>query len=119
MLWEKLWNLLTISNEEELKLFTDNEKLLKRYQKQLFDLSHNKDFKEMLMNEIIEENALFDQTYGVGYRDGIEKGIQKGIEQNKIEIILEMKKDNVSLELISKYVNLSINEIKEIIANNN
>ena len=48
---------------------------------------------------------------------GMAKGIQQGIQENKKEIILNMHNDNMSIEVISKYTNLSVEEVKEIINN--
>ena len=44
-------------------------------------------------------------------------GVEKGIKQNQEEMILNMNNDNLSLDLISKYANLSIDEVKSIINN--
>ena len=127
--WDKLWKLLTIDNEDDLKKFIANEKLLKQYQKQLFNLSKDKDYKEIVMNETIEQNALYEQTYGVGYRRGIEEGIQEGICQgieqgieqgiasNKKEMVINMYKEEISLETISKCTNLNLEEVNKIIEN--
>ena len=45
------------------------------------------------------------------------EGIQQGIETNKIEMIINMYKDNLPIESISKYANLSSDEVIEIINN--
>ena len=42
-------------------------------------------------------------------------GIEQGIEQKEREVVLNMYKDSVSIEVIGKYTNLSIEEVKEII----
>ena len=86
--WNRLYKLLTIENEEELQSFIEKEKLLKQYQKKLMEISYDDDYKESVMNETIEQNAMFEQTYGVGYRRGVEEGIEQGIEQG----ILSTKK---------------------------
>lgn len=44
-----------------------------------------------------------------------EEGIQEGIEQNLKDMILSMKKNNASLEFISKVTNKTIEEIEEIL----
>ena len=50
-----------------------------------------------------------------GKEEGLKQGIEKGIEKNKKEIILNMYNEMVDLKLISKYTNISIDEIKKII----
>ena len=42
----------------------------------------------------------------------------EGIAQTKKEMILNMHKDNLALDLIAKYANLTIEEVKEIIEDN-
>ena len=113
--WDRLYKLLTIDNEEELQSFIDKEKLLKQYQKNLIELSYDDDYKENVMNDTIEQNAMFEQTYGVGYRRGVEEGIEQGILGTKKELIINMYNDNMSLDLISKYTNLSIDEVNSVI----
>lgn len=43
------------------------------------------------------------------------EGLEQGIEQNKKEMILSMFKDNVPLDKISKYANISVEEVEKII----
>ena len=69
-----------------------------------------------------KEWALRDQ----GYRDGLSQGKAEGREEGKaegisegknernIEIARNMLKDNISVESISKYTDLSINEINSL-----
>lgn len=47
--------------------------------------------------------------------EGLEQGREEGIEQNKKEMILSMLKDNVPLDKISKYANISVEEVEKII----
>jgi len=65
------------------------------------------------MDERIEENVLKQTAYFVG----LDRGIDQGILEKQKEIVTNMYKDNCSLELISKYTNLTIQEIKKIIDN--
>ena len=51
------------------------------------------------------------------YNDGIEDGTRQGIEQNKKEMILDMKKGGLTLEMISKISKLPINKVESIIKN--
>ena len=43
---------------------------------------------------------------------------QKGLEQRTKEIVINMYNDNLPIEKISKYINLSIAEVNNIIDNN-
>ena len=101
--------MLTIEDDTELEDFTKQEKLLKQYRKQLNLFSKDEEYKMILMDETIEKNALFDQTYGVGYRKGVQEGI--------INMILNMHKNKIPIETISECANLSISEVQTIIDN--
>ena len=64
-----------------------------------------------------EELLAKDQEhyYQKGIEEGIQKGIEEGILQNKIEMVLNMNKDGLPVEIISKYVSLTISEVEKII----
>lgn len=49
-----------------------------------------------------------------GMEIGFQQGIEKGIEKTKISMAINMKRDNVDLNIISKYTGLSIEEIKKL-----
>ena len=55
--------------------------------------------------DLVEEDAL---------QRGIEQGIERGIEQKTKETIIEMAKNNATLEFISKVTNKTIEEIERI-----
>ena len=48
-------------------------------------------------------------------REDYEVGVEDSIEQKERDVVLNMYKDKVPLNLISKYNNLSIDKIKGII----
>ena len=53
-------------------------------------------------------------TEAAGYDKGLEAGIEQGIQQNRIEIVKEMKKLNIDIETIIKVSKLSREEIEKI-----
>ena len=65
---------------------------------------------EMLLEAYDKEWALKDE----GMREGYESGKNDGIEENKIEIVRNMLKENLDINLISKITGLSIDRINEI-----
>lgn len=112
---DKLWKLLTINNKKELNLFTQKEKLLNNYQQKIIMLSLDKEYRDMIMwdeslDKLFEEIEAFER--------GKEKGIEQGIEQNQKETIINLYKNNVLIDTISKSCGLSIEEVKNIIDNN-
>ena len=50
----------------------------------------------------------------IGIQQGIKECIEKGIEKTKISMAINMKRDKVDLNTISKYTGLSIEEIKKL-----
>jgi len=110
---DRLWKLFTIENKEDLDLLVKEEKLLLGYQRKLLYLSDNEDYKKMILNEDIERNAMEEQQFGYAY----DTGMKKGIASKEKEIVINMYKDGMSLELISKYSNLSLEEVNKIVEN--
>lgn len=49
-----------------------------------------------------------------GLQQGLQEGIQQGLYQQAIQTAKNMLKDKVDIKLISKYTNLSIEEINKI-----
>lgn len=67
------------------------------------------EYEQMMGDKLIEyeeEQSLLEEGYDSGFQDGI--------EQNKIEIIERMLKNNVDYETISNITEKPIDEIKEI-----
>lgn len=85
------------------------------------------DEKEKLLNDI-KLKASDEETQeslrlenDIEYRfdlveeDALKRGIEQGIEQATINTVISMLQNNISIELISKITNKTIEEIKEII----
>ena len=96
-------------------MLTKSEKMLEHYSNKLIDLSNNKEYTEGIMDEIIEENVAKQTAYLVGKDEGIEQGI----EQNKREMVVNLFKNNVPIDVISESSGLTIDEVKEIIDKSN
>ena len=112
---DKLYKLLTVKSKDELDMLTKSEKMLEHYSNKLIDLSSNKEYTEGIMDEIIEENVAKQTAYLVGKDEGIEQGI----EQNKREMVVNLFKNNVPIDVISESSGLTIDEVKEIIDKSN
>ena len=120
---DKFYKLLTVKNRKELESFTSQNKMLERYSKKLIDLSSDDRYLEDVMDDIIEENVAKQTAYLIGKDDGIEEGIErglqegieKGISKKQNEIIKKMYEDNIALEDIMKYTDLTLLEVKKII----
>lgn len=50
-----------------------------------------------------------------GYNEGIEAGREQGAQQKAIEVVINLKQNGVSEEIIAKSLNMPIEQVKEII----
>ena len=70
---------------------------------------------EMLLEAYDKEWALTD----LGKHEGFKEGIQEGIEQTQVQVVIDMLKENLDVDLISKVTKLSVEEINTIKEKNN
>ena len=61
----------------------------------------------MILNERIEKRLAEEEAYFDGER--------AGIEQNQRIVILNMHKNKLPINIIAKYVNIAVDEVKRII----
>ena len=72
-----------------------------------------KNENERINASIINEER--KEAHEEGYEEGLEKGLEKGSISAKKQIVLEMYKNNISLNMIVKCTNLTKEEIEGII----
>jgi len=53
-----------------------------------------------------------------GMEKGLQQGIQQGIQQTKIETARNLKNNGVSIEIIAKSLDMTIEQVKEIVNSN-
>jgi len=74
-----------------------------------------KDEEKYLVQSMLdyEQDHLNDKAYNrrIGKEEGREEGLKEGLKEGKIEIAKNMLKDNVDINVISKYSGLSVEEI--------
>lgn len=87
---EKRYNIGFLQDKIERRAYEQREKAIRDYYS--------------YMNAFKEE----------GLQQGLEQGMQKGLYQQAIQTAKNMLKDKVDIKLISKYTNLSVEEIKKI-----
>ena len=51
-----------------------------------------------------------------GLEKGLKKGIQKGIQETKIEFVKRMNEDGLNIEIIAKYVGLTVKEVMTLLS---
>ena len=111
---DKLSKLLTIKKKDELKEITEKEELLRDYYNKMDLLSKDKEYCKMVWDERIDEKLRNIDAYNGGRADGKDEGIL----QKQTEMILNMNKDGLPIETISKYSNLTVDKVNQIINNN-
>ena len=89
--------------------------------KKIEDLSLDElysDLYDVEQDRIMEENAKREYAEKIGMEKGLEKGMkqgrEKGKKENSIEIAIQMLKDDLDVELVSKYTGLTIKELKNL-----
>ena len=107
-----------LTNPINLEKSTFEDEDIEKARKKLEFISS--DDKERASLEAIKE-GLFDQysSFNIGKKEGREeglkegekKGLKKGLKEKSIEIAKNMLKDNVDINIISKYSGLSVDEI--------
>ena len=102
-----LWKLFTIKKKNELDDLVEKEKLLIEYRDKLHRLSCNKEYCRMVWDERIEKNLRKREDYLLG--------ISEGIDQKQKEMIINMYKEKIDINTISKISNMSIDDVEQII----
>ena len=104
--WLKFVNNYENYNTYDAGISKAKEKLSKlRYDDETLTVIKSIEEKEM-DNEAAKYNS-----HQKGLEEGEKKGIEKGLKEGKIEIARNMLKDNVDINIISKYSGLSVEEI--------
>ena len=96
-----------ILSSEELGKDID---IMKEYIKEVEEVVDEEYFGESYDKEL----AWKEECYNDGVKEGIQQGIQQGSLNKSIEIAKVMLKDNVSIDTIIKYTNLSKKEIDKL-----
>ena len=106
---EKIAKLVSSRNREDLDFMEDKE-LANKIATKAEELSDNEDVEFKFLSEE-DERRLIQKDY---LEQGIEQGIVKGSEQKQLDIVKKMLDDNVDIDIISKYTDLSKDEILKI-----
>ena len=111
-------------------IFKKGDNLMKKVVKEVKEISGRDDvfryftdeeLLEMDRKQYREEGFKEGHAEGIveGHAEGLAEGHAEGLAEGRLEaqqdLIISMHKDNISIETISKYINLSLDEIKKII----
>ena len=108
--------LFNAKSYEEMERLIDNQEDLEIL-KELKNLGMSRIFLTEYEKEKVQKK-LVNSAYDDGLEDGLEQGLEQGLKQGfikrNIDIARKMLVDNIDIKTISKYTNLSINEIKQL-----
>ena len=124
--------LMLVLNEEELNKLveyaeSEDKKYIERFKEALVYMNKDIRFRRVISREQEERfmnngqmERMRKEGEQIGYARGIEQGIEQGhnagIADAQKETITNMIKDNLPLETISKYVNLPLQKVKQIVS---
>lgn len=105
---EEFFSLFKINKQNQMEFKTE---IAKEAYTMLMEI--NEDTKKKILAQAIEDKELNERSEKYYIK---QEGIELGIKQEKNQMVKSLYQNGVSLELISKSSGLSIDEIKEIIA---
>lgn len=94
------------------------DKVVEEYMEKIEKLNQDPIFINWITKEEDErkiKNTQISLAYNNGLNDGISEGISQGIDFGMKKIINEMIKNGMTIEQISKMINMGIEEINKII----
>jgi len=103
---------LNLKGLKELIKLTHDERI-EKFMNELKKVNSNPKFREYISEEQDKEFIL-NSVRDEGIKKGIEQGKTEGIFERNFEIAKNMLKDKLSVDTISKYTGLSINQINNI-----
>ena len=96
--------LLAAPSEDQMDKISKGDKIMEELSKKVKKLNQDPDILDVIIEN--EDEIINNTLY--------EKGISQGIEQKAEEIAKKMIEDNLDIDIISKYTNLSKEEIKSL-----
>ena len=111
--WCKLFNEDNIKEfakiSDEIMNKEESQTLIDRVQ----EISEDEEIYPML--KTLDDDRITEEDIEYIKEKAIQEGLERGIENRNIEIAKEMLKDKISIDTISKYVNISPNKIAQLI----
>ena len=117
--------IMLLLNESELDKLIQNPKISKKdkemimkFKEGVVNMNSDKWWEYMTQEEDEKkwENTYINKGREVGLKQGHAAGHKAGIADAQKAAITNMMKDNLPLETISKYVNLPLKKVKQIVA---
>ena len=106
--------MLKLVNKKELYNLSRGDELMERIYDELIKLSKEKRNLSSYSKEELYLMCAIEEGLEEGRIQGLKKGIQEGIKRKENEIIRNMLKDNLDINLISEITNIPIEQIELI-----
>ena len=104
-------------DEEEIKTLENSDYYIKKIKDDVIKLNGDPNFYQAMTDdedrEMIE-NSIFISGKQEGIKEGIEQGTRQGAKEKEIDIVKNMKKENIPIETIQKITGLCVEEIEKI-----
>lgn len=107
---EYLLYLLVCNDEKILREVYEGDNLMEKMVDEAKELTDN--FDSLLYYDYDELKK--QEAYELGEASGVEQGVELGIEQNKVEIALNMLRENTNSDFICKVTGLSLDEVEKL-----
>lgn len=108
----KYLEFITSKEFSKLKMIAEGDEDYMAAFRKVEDLSTNPNFIGYYDYEQAHQDDIEMTEY-----NGMKKWIEQGIEQNKKEMVISMKEEGLTLEIISKITKLPIEEVEKILNN--
>ena len=120
-LYEKLLLIFNENDEGLLNDLSEGDEIMEKYVKDSKEASEKDEVIGMYNEEIHKEKlrlAEIDEFRELGHEEGLKEGLKKGLKEGtqktKEETAKKMLQDNLDLNIISKYTDLSIKEVEKL-----
>ncbi len=111
---EYLLYLLVCNDERILREVYEGDSLMEKMVDEAKELTDNFDSLLYYDYDELKKQEAYELGEASGVEQGVELGIEQGIEQNKVEIALNMLRENTNSDFICKVTGLSLDEVEKL-----
>ena len=111
---EYLLYLLVCNDEKILREVYEGDNLMEKMVDEAKELIDNFDSLLYYDYDELKKQEAYELGEASGVEQGVELGIEQGIEQNKVEIALNMLRENTNSDFICKVTGLSLDEVEKL-----
>ena len=111
---EYLLYLLVCNDEKILREVYEGDNLMEKMVDEAKELTDNFDSLLYYDYDELKKQEAYELGEASGVEQCVELGIEQGIEQNKVEIALNMLRENTNSDFICKVTGLSLDEVEKL-----